>query len=649
MQIITGEKQHIQVGRLIVLAFISFLLLWVAIPAKTWADDPLPDAALRDVLGENDIVVDNTDTAVTRTGTWSTGTSNPGKYFGSNYEFVNGGTGQVQTIKYTPSVPQTGVYEVFMVFSSSSNRADNVTVQVSHQGGVATQTVNQEKNGAVWYPLGQYTFTAGSSGYIQINVAGANGYVIADAIRLAVPVPDPVDPGPLAVNEPLGPVIFRSGFEAGSVGVTDPSDTGTITRITGTDTSVSAPNDWTTHLNGYSKFGDLVFEGHSGGDTSTSRFAKIVADPTPGGSGNKVLQYWLGNSGGSADRGRVQALLKNNTNLTEVFYKYRMYLHPDIELVKQSVDPNGWFTLAEFWNQPSWTSGAQYPFRMSLNLTKDLGVGKPFKLRISGQTTPTSSEDDTTQFVTVWEERNDWNVPTGVWLNMEVYYKQGDANSGRFYLAITPEGGEKRVVFDVTNWTYHPQNPAPEGLTHFHPLKLYTSRTLTNFVKDHGGALQILWDDLEFWPSMSPDAALRNAVGPNDIVVDNTSAGAVKTGIWSSGNGNPGKFYGSDYNFVNNGTGQTATYSPVISTSGMYRVYATFIGSSNRSNSVPYTIFHNGVTSTVSVNQRITSYHKMWYPLGDYYFSSGTGNYVQINSAGTSGYVMADAIRLEPL
>jgi hypothetical protein len=112
MQIKTGEKQHNQVGRLIVLAFISFLLLWVAIPAKTWADDPLPDAALRDVLGENDIVVDNTDTAVTRTGTWSTGTSNPGKYFGSNYEFVNGGTDQVQTIKYTPSVPQTGVYEV---------------------------------------------------------------------------------------------------------------------------------------------------------------------------------------------------------------------------------------------------------------------------------------------------------------------------------------------------------------------------------------------------------------------------------------------------------------------------------------------------------------------------------------------------------
>lgn len=639
--------KHLVRGLVVVLAV--FVLAVAAVPAQLSASDPPHDAELRNALGPNDIVVDNTDSGVTRSGTWSTGTSNPGKYFGSNYEFVQGTQGQNQTIRYNPTLPQAGVYEVYVVFSASSNRADNVTVQVSHQGGVTTQTVNQKKNGGVWYPLGTFSFAAGSSGYVRIDSAGANGYVMADAVRFAVPVPDPETPGPLAVNEPLGPVIFRSGFEPDSAGVANPSDAGLITRITGTDHSVSAPNNWTTDLDGYSQFGDLVFEYHSGGDTSSARYARIVNDPTPGGSGNKVLQYWLGSSGGTADRGRVQALLRNNANLTEVFYKFRMYLHPDIELVKQSVDPNGWFTLAEFWNQPSWIAGAQYPFRISLNLTKDLGVGKPFKFRVSGQTTPVSGGEDTEEFTTVWEEKNHWNVPTGTWLDGEIYYKEGNAGTGRFYFAIAPEGQEKRVVFDINNWTYHPQNPAPAGLTHFHPFKLYTSRSLTNFVKDRGGALQIYWDDIQFWPSMAPDAALRNALGPNDIVVDNSDAAAVRTGVWSTGTSNPGRFYGSNYNYVNNGTGQTIRYTPNIPAAGTYRVYAAFTGSANRSDSVPYTIYHNGQTHTVTVNQRITSYHKKWYPLGEYTFSAGTGNYVQINTAGTSGYVMADAVRFEPL
>jgi hypothetical protein len=631
------------------LALMGILFLGVVAPADTRAADPPHDQALRDALGPGDIVLDNTGSGVTRSGSWSTGTSNPGKYFGTNYEFVNGSLGQGQTIRYNPNLPQAGVYEVYIVFSASSNRAGNVTVQVSHQGGITTHTVNQKKNGGVWYPLGQYSFAAGSSGYVRIDSAGADGYVMADAVRFAVPVADPDVPGPYSIYKPVGPIIFRSGFEPGSTGVTSPSDPGLITNITGTDNSVAAPNSWTSHLNGYPKFGDLVFEYHSGGDTSSARFAKIINDPTPGGSGNKVLQYWLGSSGGTADRGRVQGLLKNNEALTEVFYKYRMYLHPDIELVKQSVDPNGWFTLAEFWNQPSWMSWTEYPFRISLNLTKDLGAGKPFKFRVSGQTTPATGGDDEEQFVTLWEEKNHWNVPTGVWLEAELYYKQGDANTGRFYFAVTPEGGEKRVVFDIGNWTYHPQNPSPSGLTHFHPFKLYTSRSLTNFVKDKGGALQIYWDDMEFWPSMSHDAALRNALGPNDIVVDNTDAGVVKTGSWTSGSSNPGRYYGSDYLYVNNGTGQTIQYKPNINAPGMYRVYIAFSGSANRSNSVPFEIYHNGQTSALTVNQQITAYHGKWYPIGEYYFASGSGNYVKINSAGTSGYVMADAVRFEPL
>ena len=40
-----------------------------------------------------------------------------------------------------------------------------------------------------------------------------------------------------------------------------------------------------------------------------------------------------------------------------------------------------------------------------------------------------------------------------------------DAATGRIYLAMTPDGGARKVVFDVTGWTRNPADPAPGGMT----------------------------------------------------------------------------------------------------------------------------------------------------------------------------------------
>ena len=489
--------------------------------------DPINDSKLRNQIQEGDVVVDNSDLGVVRTGVWSPSRISEGKYFGGGYEFVDGKLGKGQTIQYNPVIPTEGAYEVYVIYNGADNRADKVPYEIKHKTGKTVVEINQKNNGGMWVPLGTFDFEAGSGSYVKISSAGTNGFVLADAIRLAVPT-DPAgnngsEKPELKVNYiPAGNVIFQSGFEAGSAGVPNPSDPGTIQDIVGKDLSFDTANDWSADLDGYANFGDFAFQ-YAPGTNASERTAKIIDDPTRSDGSNKVLSYWLGSVGTAADRGRIQSYFTGNEGLEEIYYTFRMYLHPDLELIKQSFDSNGWFTISEFWNQPSWKDWTQYPFRVALNLTKEIGVDKPFNFRVSSQTTPITGDDSVArEFTTIWEDKNYWSVPTGKWLECEIYYKEGDQNTGRFYFAVTPEGEAKKVLFNVTNWTHHPELPTAGGLTDFHPFKMYTSKELTNFVKDMGGALQIYWDDIAFYPSIvslgSTDSSLSSlSVSPGTI------------------------------------------------------------------------------------------------------------------------------------
>lgn len=48
---------------------------------------------------------------------------------------------------------------------------------------------------------------------------------------------------------------------------------------------------------------------------------------------------------------------------------------------------------------------------------------------------------------------------------MEYYVKEGNKETGRFYMTITPDGETKQVVFDVTNFTHNTSDPVPNGFT----------------------------------------------------------------------------------------------------------------------------------------------------------------------------------------
>jgi RHS repeat-associated protein len=87
---------------------------------------------------------------------------------------------------WTPDVPQAGNYEVYARWTASSNRASNATYTVTHAGGSTPVQVDQKVNGGVWNLLGTFSLSPGIAHNVTLADL-ANGYVIADAIRL-VPI-----------------------------------------------------------------------------------------------------------------------------------------------------------------------------------------------------------------------------------------------------------------------------------------------------------------------------------------------------------------------------------------------------------------------------------------------------------------------------
>jgi len=141
----------------------------------------ITDKQLKDVSGA--VVIDNTDTAFSVVGTWSTSTSaGNGTYYGSDFRYIAAGTG-ANSATWTPSLPSAGDYDVYVWHTAKSAYAPDAKFTVNYSGSSATVTVDLTKNGGTWYKLGTYTFNAGGSEDVTVtDDATAGTYVVADAV-----------------------------------------------------------------------------------------------------------------------------------------------------------------------------------------------------------------------------------------------------------------------------------------------------------------------------------------------------------------------------------------------------------------------------------------------------------------------------------
>ncbi len=132
------------------------------------------------------------------------------------------------------------------------------------------------------------------------------------------------------------------------------------------------------------------------------------------------------------------------------------------------------------------------------------------------------------------------------------------------------------------------------------------------------------------------------------IVVDDVDA--IKIGTWHS-SASIGGFVGSTYLHDNNdGQGNKSVRFPIaVPEAGRYEVRLAYTASSNRASNVPVSIFHAGGQSQQTVNQRRRP------PIDGAFFSLGTFSFdprgdsaVTIETTGTDGHVIADAVQLLP-
>ncbi|WP_261305285.1 right-handed parallel beta-helix repeat-containing protein [Paenibacillus andongensis] len=129
------------------------------------------------------------------------------------------------------------------------------------------------------------------------------------------------------------------------------------------------------------------------------------------------------------------------------------------------------------------------------------------------------------------------------------------------------------------------------------------------------------------------------------VLIDNSNSTRVtKTGAWTVSSLSNQK-YGADYLHDGNaGKGsKSVTFTPNILTTNTYDVYMWWNADTNRANNVPVTVNYAGGTYSTTVNQQANG--GKWNLIGSYTFNAGTSGNVVISNSGTTGFVIADAVK----
>lgn len=290
---------------------------------------------------------------------------------------------------------------------------------------------------------------------------------------------------------PLMPV-FHSSFEGK---VTIQGQRSSDASFAGSDPTVEAPNDF-DHLNP-PYLTDFKIQ-YLGGDTA-QRIAAIEPDPED--TSQQVLGFRI-KEANMENRARIQTHTRTETGFSEIRYTFRMRLGAGWKTVRDLPRRNDWFILNEFWNNAAW-AGQDYPFRIHTTLSNlHPQTNDGIYCIVSSQTAPLEGVREWQ-----WKEQNPMvSLPVGKWIDCEVYIKEGDAENGRFVFTIFTKEKGLQTIFDVTGYTHHPDDPSPDGIQHYHPMKMYMARqTIEDAVGGEEGALEIYWDDFSLYgkPALS--------------------------------------------------------------------------------------------------------------------------------------------------
>ena len=119
-----------------------------------------------------------------------------GTYYDGENPFTAGTARMVSTASnkhnlcqaiYTPDIPKTGDYAVYISYQTVANSIDDAEYTVVHQGTETVFHVNQTMGGGTWVYLGTFHFDEGKSAQNRIilsNISKHDGVVTTDAVRI---------------------------------------------------------------------------------------------------------------------------------------------------------------------------------------------------------------------------------------------------------------------------------------------------------------------------------------------------------------------------------------------------------------------------------------------------------------------------------
>lgn len=131
-----------------------------------------------------------------------------------------------------------------------------------------------------------------------------------------------------------------------------------------------------------------------------------------------------------------------------------------------------------------------------------------------------------------------------------------------------------------------------------------------------------------------------------DTVVDNDDGepGYAEAGMWTTSTSTGYKGGSYRYSTASSGVAtSTATWTPNLPQSGVYRIFAAFARGSNRPTRIPLTITHSLGQSVVHIDQTGSS-AVVEIPLGDFPFDAGSNGSIRMENNGSAGAYIADAM-----
>ncbi|MCB1062384.1 MAG: DUF1549 domain-containing protein [Verrucomicrobiae bacterium] len=136
-----------------------------------------------DMLPLAGVIIDDSDAELV--GEWKSSSLSPNR-FGPGYVHDDQKNKGERRIIFRSSLPESGIYEVRVAYSSDSNRSRAVPITVEARDGIHQVTLDQTqrpKIGGLFQTIGRFSFEKGGRVNVVIENSGTEGFVIADAVQ----------------------------------------------------------------------------------------------------------------------------------------------------------------------------------------------------------------------------------------------------------------------------------------------------------------------------------------------------------------------------------------------------------------------------------------------------------------------------------